>query len=64
MKNVLVHMISDDELMTELSVATKLVPNPFLLNRLKAAGRLSAEMFLEAHKADPSPIPSPTRSRG
>ena len=52
MKNVLVHMISDDELMTELSVATKLVPNPFLLNRLKAAGRLSAEMFLEAHKAE------------
>ena len=45
-KRVLVHLVSADELMRELSVATKLVPNPFLLNRLKAAGRLAAEAFL------------------
>ncbi|OWU84938.1 patatin [Oceanicola sp. 22II-s10i] len=47
MRDVHVHLVSDDELMRELSVATKLLPNPYLLNRLKAAGRLSAERFLE-----------------
>ncbi|MGR3454172.1 patatin-like phospholipase family protein [Pseudooceanicola sp.] len=52
MKNVLIHMISDDDLMTELSVATKLVPNPYLLNRLKAAGRTSADNFIAAHRDD------------
>lgn len=52
MKNVLIHMISDDDLMTELSVATKLVPNPYLLHRLKAAGRASADNFLAAHRDD------------
>jgi len=46
MKYALMHMISDDALMRELSVATKLIPNPFLLNRLKAAGRRAAETFL------------------
>lgn len=52
MSRVLVHMIADDDLMTDLSVATKLVPNPVVLTRLKAAGRAAAERFLTAHKAD------------
>ena len=52
MKRVLVHMIADDALMRELSVATKLMPTPYLLSRLKAAGRARAGAFLRAHKSD------------
>jgi NTE family protein len=52
MKDVLVHMISDDALMNDLSVATKIMPNPVLLSRLKAAGRAAADGFLVAHKDD------------
>ena len=52
MKNVLVHMIADDDLMRELSVATKLLPNPYLLGRLKDAGRAAADRFLTAHFKD------------
>ncbi|SLN38441.1 Patatin-like phospholipase [Falsiruegeria litorea R37] len=52
MSRVLVHMIADDELMTELSVATKMVPTPMVLNKLKQAGRAAADGFLSAHKAD------------
>ena len=50
MKNVLVHMIADDALMNDLSVATKILPNPVLRGRLKAAGRVAADSFLAAHK--------------
>ena len=50
MKRVFVHMIADDDLMRELSVATKLVPSPFLLKRLKEAGRAAAGTFLDDHK--------------
>ena len=47
MKQVLVHMIADDELMRELSVATKLLPNPGIFcKRLKEAGRNAARGFL------------------
>lgn len=46
MKDVLVHMISDDALMRDLSVATKLVPSPYILGELKAAGRAAADEFL------------------
>ena len=49
MKRVLVHMIADDDLMRELSVATKLIPNPYLLKRLKGAGRAAADRFLTDH---------------
>lgn len=52
MKDVLVHMVSDDALMNSLNVATKTLAVPLLLERLKAAGRASAEAFLLAHKAD------------
>ena len=52
MKNILVHMIADDDLMNDLSVATKVVPNPVLLSRLKAAGRAAADTFIDAHFDD------------
>ncbi|MEM6726968.1 MAG: patatin-like phospholipase family protein [Pseudomonadota bacterium] len=47
MKDVRVHMIADDPLMNELSVATKTVPSPVILGKLKQAGRRAAEEFLE-----------------
>ena len=49
MKEVFVHMIADDELMNQLSVATKLVALPPLLAALKEAGREAAGRFLETH---------------
>jgi NTE family protein len=49
MKRVRVHMVSDDALMRQLSVATKLVAIPQVLHQLRAAGRAAAEAFLEAH---------------
>ncbi|WP_299660698.1 patatin-like phospholipase family protein [uncultured Ruegeria sp.] len=52
MNRVLVHMIADDELMNDLSAATKTVPNPVVLNRLKQAGRAAADQFLHTHKKD------------
>ena len=47
-----VHMIADDALMRDLSVATKVIPTPVLLSRLKAAGRAAADAFLAAHRDD------------
>jgi len=52
MTRVLVHMIADDALMNDLSVATKMVPNGFILDRLKVAGRAAAHRFLADHKDD------------
>ncbi len=52
MKNVLVHMISDDELMQQLSAATKMVPTPTVLAQLKEAGRAAADTFLAEHSQD------------
>ncbi|MFV2052785.1 patatin-like phospholipase family protein [Aliiroseovarius sp. YM-037] len=52
MKNVRVHMIADDDLMNDLSVATKMVPVPTLLAQLKEAGRAAADAFLSAHFDD------------
>jgi NTE family protein len=49
MKRVHVHMIADDALMRQLSVATKIVPVPAVLHQLFAAGRAAAAAFLEAH---------------
>ena len=50
MSRVRVHMIADDDLMAQLSVATKLVPNPTIIATLKSAGIKAAEGFLAAHK--------------
>lgn len=52
MKSVKVHMISDDALMNDLSVATKSLPTPYILAELKQAGQAAAEAFLSAHKDD------------
>lgn len=51
MKDVKIHMVADDDLMNELSVATKMVPVPAILARLKAAGEAAAKAFLKDHKA-------------
>jgi NTE family protein len=50
MKDVLIHMIDDDDLMNELSVATKQIPTPYILGRLKAAGQAAAGRFLADNK--------------
>lgn len=52
MKDVLVHMIADDDLMNALNVATKSIPTPVILARLKEAGEAAADTFLKAHKKD------------
>ncbi len=52
MKHVLVHMIADDALMRDLSVATKLIPTPYTLGLLKEAGRAACAAFLDAHLDD------------
>lgn len=49
MKDVLIHMIADDALMTELTQSSKLVATPWLLSRLKEAGRTAADRFLDHH---------------
>jgi len=46
MSRVRIHMIADDALMSQLSAATKVVPNPKVISELKAAGRIAAETFL------------------
>ncbi len=43
------HMIADDALMNELSSATKMLPNPTTLQRLKEAGAAAAAQFLDDH---------------
>ncbi|MEC9197080.1 MAG: patatin-like phospholipase family protein [Pseudomonadota bacterium] len=52
MKDVMIHMISNDDLMNKLSVATKLVPTPYILQTLKEAGQKAADQFLADHKKD------------
>ncbi|MEL7176073.1 MAG: patatin-like phospholipase family protein [Pseudomonadota bacterium] len=47
MRDPLMHMIADDGLMNELSVATKLVPSAYILATLKDAGRAAAQSFLK-----------------
>jgi NTE family protein len=49
MKRLRVHMIADDDLMRQLSVATKMVATPQILHQLQVAGRAAAEVFLDAH---------------
>lgn len=50
MKDVNVHMIADDELMTDLGVATKLVPTPAIILALRDAGHNAADRFLADHR--------------
>ena len=51
MKTVRIHMISDDALMTELGVASKLVPTGATISALFKAGQRAAEKFLGEHGA-------------
>ncbi|WP_240804406.1 patatin-like phospholipase family protein [Qingshengfaniella alkalisoli] len=50
MRDVKIHMIADDELMRDLSVATKLLPSPFILGRLKDAGYAATDNFLRVNR--------------
>ena len=52
MKEVLVHLISDDDLMRSLSARTKSTPTPMLLDTRFRAGRKAATGFLDAHGDD------------
>ncbi|MBP7241622.1 patatin-like phospholipase family protein [Amaricoccus sp.] len=49
MKDVRIHSVSDDELMRQLGVATKLTPNRGLLLQLKEAGRAAMDRCLHEH---------------
>lgn len=51
MSRMRVHMIADDALMEQLSVATKTIPNPTVIKALKDAGTNAAEEFLKDHKS-------------
>lgn len=46
MKDVLIHMIADDDLMRQLSVATKTIATPQVMHQLREAGKTAAEAFL------------------
>ena len=52
MKRVLVHMIADDSLMRQLSVATKTIPQAYVLKELRDAGERAAGKFLDDHFDD------------
>ncbi len=52
MKDVRLHLIADDDLMNDLSSTTKIAPTPFLLHRLRTAGRAAADRFLRDHRGD------------
>ncbi len=52
MKDVLVHIIGDDDLMDSLTSSSKLTPWPGLLFALKQAGQSAAERFLADHGRD------------
>ena len=47
MKAVNLHMIADDGVMNEFSAASKQSPTPYMLERLKDAGRAAAGRFLQ-----------------
>ncbi len=47
MSRVRVHLIADDDLMSKLSVATKMVPNLAVISALKEAGRAAADTFVQ-----------------
>ncbi|MBY5932455.1 patatin-like phospholipase family protein [Tateyamaria omphalii] len=49
MRRINMHMIADDALMNDLSVATKVVPNGFVMGRLRDAGARAAQHFLDTH---------------
>ena len=52
MAQVYTHMIADDALMNALSIATKTVPNAYIIETLKDAGYAAAQAFLDQHFDD------------
>ena len=52
MKEVLIHFISDEALMNDLSASSKMSPSAALIYRLKIAGRAAAAAFLQGHRGD------------
>lgn len=52
MRDLNIHMISDDVLMNKLSVATKMLPVPAILGKLRTSGYAAADVFLTTHKSD------------
>ena len=44
-----IHLVSDDDLMTEMTGATKMSPPPALFARLRTAGHAAADGFLADH---------------
>lgn len=52
MKIPLIHLVSDDVLMTDLTAQTKLIPSPGLLVRMKEAGRAAGQRFLDGDAAN------------
>lgn len=52
MKNIKIHSIRADEVMAELDVATKLTPEPDLIDHLRDQGRATADSFLHDHWED------------
>ena len=51
MKNVLIHMIADDQVMLGLGAGSKILPESGMLGRLKAAGRACAGRWIAEHGA-------------
>ena len=64
MKAVNIHMISDDDLMNELSAGSNLATTQHLVQRLKAAGQAAADRFLTAQGATLGQEGSGTDLRG
>ncbi len=52
MRDVKIHMIADDDLMRSLSAVTKLLPQPYIMAQLRAAGYRATDAFLERHRGD------------
>lgn len=50
-KRMRIHAVEDDEIMRELSAATKLTPDSRMLDRLFSSGRAAMEAWLDAHQA-------------
>lgn len=50
MKKLRIHMVSDDDLMTRLGVASKMVPTVATVTALFDAGQAAAERFLDEHR--------------
>ncbi|MEL6476785.1 MAG: patatin-like phospholipase family protein [Pseudomonadota bacterium] len=51
-RDLLIHSIREDQVMAELNVATKLSPEPELIDYLKDQGQKAADSFLSAHWGD------------